>query len=163
MDVARKNHLCVIDVGEKIGDVVHDRLRLELHDKTYSEMRFELYRILKLSQVKRCCIDASGLGNQLAEEARAEFGWKAEPIFFTQPVKEELAFGLRRDFEDRTVRIVRDDKLRSDLRALQKLVTVSGNIRFLGECEDSHCDRTWAMALRQYAARYRQEVGAMVC
>ena len=162
MDVARKENLCVIDVGEKIGDVVHDRLRLEMQNKTYSEMRSELYRILKLPQVKRCCIDASGLGNQMAEEAKAEFGWKVEPITFTATVKEELAFGLRRDFEDRSLRIVRDDKLRSDLRALKKLVTICGNIRFLGESEDSHCDRTWAMALRQNAARYRQTIGAMV-
>src|SRR5262249_4455213 len=34
VDVARKHDLCVIDVGEQIGDVVWDRLRLELHNKT---------------------------------------------------------------------------------------------------------------------------------
>jgi phage FluMu gp28-like protein len=161
-DLARKNDLCVIDVGEKIGDVVHDRLRLELQNKTYSEMRYELYRLLRLPQLKRGCIDASGLGNQMAEEAREEFGWKVEPIVFTAPVKEELAFGLRRDFEDRTLRLVRDDKLRADLRGLRKEVTISGNIRFTGESPDSHCDRTWALALRQHAARYRQSIGAMV-
>ena len=35
-------------------------------------------------------------------------------------------------------------------------------VRFEGEAEDSHCDRTWAKALRQYAARNLPEVGAMV-
>jgi hypothetical protein len=39
---------------------------------------------------------------------------------------------------------------------------VSGNLRFAGESEDSHCDRFWAKALRQHAARYRGEVGAFV-
>jgi phage FluMu gp28-like protein len=141
---------------------MHDRLRLELQNKTYSEMRYELYRLLRLPQLKRGCIDASGLGNQMAEEAREEFGWKVEPIVFTAPIKEELAFGLRRDFEDRTLRLVREDKLRADLRGLRKEVTISGNIRFTGESPDSHCDRTWALALRQHAARYRQSIGAMV-
>jgi len=37
---------------------------------------------------------------QLAEEARSAFGWKVEPITFTAPVKEQLAFGLRADFEE---------------------------------------------------------------
>ena len=155
VDVGRTTNLFVIDVGEKIGDVMHDRIRIELHGKTFTEIEFELYRLLRLPQVKRCCIDATGMGMQLGERARESFGWKVEAITFTPAVKEELAFGLRRDFEDRKLRLVRDDNLRSDLRALKKEVTVSGNIRFAGEAEDSHCDRTWAMALRQHAARVR--------
>jgi phage FluMu gp28-like protein len=162
VDVARKNNLCVIDVGEKIGDVVWDRCRIELQNRTFSEIEFELFRLLDLRQVKRACIDATGMGAQLAERATERSGWKVEPVTFTNAVKEELAFGLRRDFEDRNLRIVRDDKLRSDLRALKKQVTSSGNIRFDGQVENSHCDRTWAMALRQHAARIRNEIGAMV-
>src|SRR5438309_7236003 len=99
---------------------------------------------------------------QLAERARERFGWKVEPITFTPVVKEELAFGLRRDFEDRRLRIVRDENLRSDLRALRKEVTTSGNIRFAGESDQSHCDRTWAKALRQHAARRRFSAGGLV-
>jgi phage FluMu gp28-like protein len=160
MDVARKENLCVIDLGEKIGDVMWDRCRVELKDKAFSEMEFELHRLLSLRQVKRACIDATGMGMQLAERAREGFGHKAEPITFTPAVKEELAFDLRRDFEDRKLRIVRDDNLRSDLRALKKDVTAAGNIRFAGESENSHCDRTWAMALRQHAARARMVLTA---
>src|SRR6266571_37015 len=37
LDVARTQHLCVIDVGEKIGDVMWDRLRIELHNQPFSE------------------------------------------------------------------------------------------------------------------------------
>ncbi len=162
VDVARKKDLCVLDLGEKIGDVTWDRLRIEMLGKTFAEIRFELYQLLRLPQLKRCCIDATGMGMQLAEEAKAEFGWKVEPITFTGPVKEELAFGLRADFEDRRLRIVRDDKLRSDLRGIKKEVTLSGNIRFVGESEDSHCDRFWAKALRQAAARTKVELGAAV-
>jgi phage FluMu gp28-like protein len=162
VDVARKKDLCVLDLGEKIGDVVWDRMRIELSNKTFAEIRFELYRLLRLPQVKRCCIDASGLGMQLSEEAKREFGWKVEPITFTAAIKEELAFGLRRDFEERRVRIPADERLRSDLRGIKKEVTLSGNIRFAGESADSHCDRFWAKALRQHGARMRKEVGAIV-
>jgi len=162
VDVARKHDLCVLDVGEKIGDVVWDRARVELAGKTFSEIEAELYRLLRLPRLNRACIDATGLGMQLAERAEAKFGWKVEPVTFTAAVKEELAFGLRADFEDRKLRLVRDDKLCADLRGIKKEVTPSGNIRFVGEVGDSHCDRFWAKALRQQAARYRAQVGGAV-
>ena len=102
------------------------------------------------------------MGGQLAEQARERFGWKVEPVNFTQPRKEELAFALRRDFEDATLRIPNDEKLRADLRALKKELTPTGKLRFVGEVENSHCDRTWAKALRQHAARHRASAGAML-
>src|SRR2546430_10312807 len=83
MDVARKDNLCVIDVGEKIGDVMWDLLRIELHNSAFSEIEFELFRILGLPQLKRACIDATGMGMQLAERAKERFGWKVEPVTFT--------------------------------------------------------------------------------
>jgi phage FluMu gp28-like protein len=162
VDVARKNDLCVLDLGEKLGDVVWDRLRIELHGRTFSEIEAELYRLLRLPQVKRACLDATGMGLQLAERAAERFNWKVEPVTFTAAVKEELAFGLRADFEDRKVRLPRDERLRADLRGIKKEVTSSGNIRFAGETGDSHCDRFWAKALRQHAARHRVEVRAVV-
>ena len=93
------------------------------------------------------------MGLQLAERARIKFGWKVEPVTFTAAVKEELAFGLRTDMQDKRVRIVADEKLRSDLRGIKKDVSIAGHIRFGGEAADSHCDRFWAKALRQAAAR----------
>ena len=169
VDVARKQHLCVIDVGEKIGDVVWDRYRLELQNKTFAEIEHELWRVLSLPNLRRCCIDATGLGMQLAERAHERFGWKAEPITFTAPVKEELAFELRRCFEDKRLRINPSPALRTDLRGIRKEVTLAGNIRFVAEDEggpqeggrhaSAHCDRFWAMALRQHAAATRGGCG----
>jgi phage FluMu gp28-like protein len=152
----------VFDVGEKIGDVVWDRLRIEMRGCRFAEIEETLYRLLRLRQVKRACIDATGLGAQLAERAAERFEWKVEPITFTAPMKEELAFGLRADFEERRLRIVSDAQLVADLRGIKKEVSESGNIRFLGESGDSHCDRFWAKALRQHAARYRVEFRAVV-
>jgi phage FluMu gp28-like protein len=162
LDVARKHDLCVFDVGEKIGDVVWDRLRIEMRGCRFAEIEETLFRLLRMPQLKRACIDATGLGAQLAERAAERFEWKVEPITFTASMKEELAFGLRADFEERRLRIVRDERLVADLRGIKKEVTASGNIRFLGESGDSHCDRFWAKALRQHAARSAVEVRAYV-
>jgi phage FluMu gp28-like protein len=153
MDVARKLHLCVIDVGEQIGDVMHDRLRIELKNQPFKEIRKNLYPILALPQLRRCCIDNTGNGIETAEEAQKRFGSKVEPITFSLPVKERLAFLLHRQFEDHALRIPIDDKLRADLHGIKKDTTANGRIRFIGDTDDSHCDRFWAKALRQESSR----------
>lgn len=162
VDVARKKDLCVIDVGEQIGDVTWDRVRLELRGRKFSEIEWELYRLLRLPQVKRCGIDSTGMGMQLAERAVERFGYRVEALTFTGPLKEELAFGLRQDFEDKRLRIDNSDALRADLRGIKKDVTAAGNIRFVGDSEDSHCDRFWAKAIRQSMLRVRAGMGAMI-
>ena len=161
VDIARTNNLCVIDIGEKRDSVITDVLRLEIHNQSFTEIENQLFPILALPQLKRACIDDTGMGTHIAERARERFGWKVEPVRFTAPKKEELAFALRRDFEDRCVRIPNDDALRADLRALKKEITPSGKLTFIGEVENSHCDRTWAKALRQHAARKRFSAGCI--
>jgi phage FluMu gp28-like protein len=162
VDVARKKHLAVIDVEEKVGDVYWERLRIEMQNKTFAEMEYELYRILQLPQVKRACIDGTGLGMQLAERAMERFRYKVESVSFTGPVKEELAFPLRAAHEDRVLRYSPSDALRADLRGIKKEVTESNNIRFVGDSEDSHCDRFWAKALAVHAGKKPQTMFACV-
>lgn len=161
-DVARKGDLSVIDIEEKVGDVLWERHRIEMRKVSYAEQRARLYELLRLPQVRRCCIDATGLGNQLAEEAKVSFGWKVEPIMFTQQSKSDLAYPLRSAHEDVRLRYRREDKLRSDLRGIKKEITVGGNERFVGEAADSHCDRFWAKALAVCAAGKKVEIGALV-
>jgi phage FluMu gp28-like protein len=162
VDVARKKDLCVLDVGEKIGDVVWDRLRLEFLNRPFAEIEEALFRLLRLKQLKRACIDATGLGAQLAERARERFEWKVEPLIFTTRSKEDLATGLKIDMEKRHLRLADDDRLRADLRGIRKEATLSGNSRYAGEADGSHCDRFWAKALRQYAARFKTCSAALV-
>lgn len=163
VDFGRKKDLTVIDVEEKVGDVYWERLRIELQGKSFSEQEFELYRVLALPQVKRACLDGTGLGMQMAERARERFGWKVESVLFTAPVKEELAFPLRAAHEDRILRYAADPKLRADLRGIKKETTASNNIRFVGESEDSHCDRFWAKALALHAGATKVLMGAALC
>ena len=162
VDVARKRDLCVLDLGERIGDVVWDRVRIELLNRPFAEIEEHLFELLRLPQLRRACLDATGMGVQLAERARERFEWKVEPIIFTAQTKEALATGLKMDLEKRQLRLVDDASLRADLRGIRKEVTLSGNTRYGGETADSHCDRFWAKALRQHAARHKECAGALV-
>jgi phage FluMu gp28-like protein len=158
-DVARTTHLSVIDVEEKVGDVFWERLRLEMRGKTFAEQEFEFNRFMALPQMRRGCVDATGLGMQLAENAVRKFGSRVEAVRFSGTVKEDLAFPLRAAHEDRTLRYKKDDALRADLRGIKKEITASGNIRFVGEAADSHCDRFWAKALALHAGKNNQGWG----
>lgn len=103
--------------------------------------------------MRRCCIDATGLGMQLAERAQQRFGsYRVEGVQFTAPVKSDLAYPLRAAFEDGNVRIPFDRNIRADLRAIRKETTAAGNIRFAADrSENGHADRFWALALALHA------------
>ena len=120
-------------------------------DDYFRIQREELYALLP--HVRRCCIDSTGIGAQLAEEAREKFGSKVEEVTFTGAVKEDLAVTVRRKFEDRQVRIPPDRDIREDLHSVKKFTTAAGNIRFDSErTELGHADRFWALALAVHAA-----------
>ena len=98
------------------------------------------------------------------EQRENQFGWKVEPTpLKTAAVKEELAYRLLAAFQEKRLRIDPDRKLTEDLRGIKKLINSFGNIRLDGSCDDSHCDRFWAKALRQHALSSNQGgIGAMV-
>ncbi len=110
--------------------------------------------LLSLRQVRRCCIDAGGLGMQLAERAVERFGdHRVEGVRFTPVLKSQLAGGLRIAVESRRIRIPADEHIRNDWHSLERMMTESGHFRLAApRREGSHADRFWAAALAVYAA-----------
>ena len=154
VDVGRARDLTVFWVLERIGAMKFTRKVTVLQGMPFSAQEAELYSLLELPAVRRCCIDDTGLGMQFAERAQEKFGeYKVEAVRFTATVKEALAYPVRAAFEDKSIRIPRDDKVRADLRAIKKTTTAAGNIRFDADrTGDGHADRFWALALAQHAA-----------
>jgi len=156
VDVGRDHDLTVIWVLERLGDVAYSRRVICLERETLDAQEHAPYEALELPQVRRCCIDQTGIGRQFAERARQRYGWKVEGIHFTAGLKEELAYPLRAAFEDRSVRIPNEPLIRSDLRAIKKETTASGNIRFTADRgKNGHSDRFWALALAMHAGAAR--------
>lgn len=155
VDIGRDHDLTVIWVVEKLGDVNYTRRVIELSKETFDAQESELYAVLRLPQVRRCCIDRTGIGRQFFERAQQRFGtYVVEGVNFSGPVKEELAYPLRAAFEDRTVRVPASDTIRADLRAIKKDTTAAGNIRFTADRgKNGHADRFWALALALHAAK----------
>ncbi|HSA05733.1 MAG TPA: terminase family protein [Candidatus Gastranaerophilales bacterium] len=160
MDIGRKKDLTVIWVLEKLGRVNYTRMLRVLENTEFRIQEEILYNILKHKNLRRCCIDSTGIGMHLAESAQKKFGqYRAEAVTFTNKVKEELAYGLRTHFEDKTVYIPAEYEIREDLHSVRRTTTAAGNIRFDVEKSDAsgHADRFWALALALHSAENNYE------
>lgn len=156
VDIGRKKDLTVMWLTEKLGSVKYTRLIKIVERASFNIQREILFDLLQHPKLRRACIDATGLGMQLAEEAQQQFGkYKVEAVMFTGKSKEEIAYNFRTNFEDKNIRIPDDHDLREDLHSIRKVTTASNNIRFDVEKSEvsGHADRFWAGALSLFAAK----------
>jgi phage FluMu gp28-like protein len=156
MDIGRKNNPSVIWVNEKLGEMLYARRVARLKNMPYSDQREILYGVLSHKNFRRACIDATGIGNQLAEEAQKAYGaLRVEPVMFTSKVKEDLASTTYIMVEGRKVLIPRDKVVRDDLYSVKAVTTSAGNVRYEADQEKdgAHADHFWAFALANYAAK----------
>lgn len=154
-DVGRKKDLSVITVMAKMGTQLVQVDELVMRKTPFSQQRAKLWDVLRLPTVGRCCIDATGLGMQLAEESVEEFGeHRVTAVNFSAAVKQELAYPMKTRFEDRSISIFDDRLLHADLRSVKTEVTKSGTPIFTTEqgASDGHADRFWSLALAVHAA-----------
>ena len=155
VDVGRRHDLTVIWILEKIGGYWFTRRIIELKNTRFSAQEAILWPLLASPKVRRCCIDSTGLGMQLAERAQEKFGqYRVEAVNFSPLVKEELAYPVRAVMEERALKIPMRKEIRADLRGVKKETTKSGNIRFTADTgPDGHSDRFWALALAIHAGK----------
>ena len=152
MDIGRKKDLSVIWVVERVGPMLFTRVLRVLEKMPFRTQRDILYSYLEHPSLRRACIDATGLGMQLAEEAQFDFGrYRVEPITFTSKWKEESAYAMRRRFEDTQIVVPSDQRTREDLHSVKRSTTSAGNVRFDVAGGDGHADRFWACALAVHA------------
>ena len=148
VDVARVQDLFVVWVAEEVSGTLMTRQIRTFRGKSFSEMEAELYWLMELPNLQRCCVDSTGIGMQFAERAKKIYGHRLEGVPFTMKSKEQMAYALRSRLEDHTFRIPDDRLVFADFRGIRKETTASGNIRFAGErTKDGHSDRWWAAAL----------------
>lgn len=152
-DIGRRHDLHVIWVAELIGDVLWERERIEQKRATFADMDAQFDDVMQRYNVVRACIDQTGMGEKVVEDAQRRYGGRIEGVLFTAASKLIMATQGKERFEDRTIRIpVGDVPLRSDLHKLRKIAGPTGTPRFVAERDDDHADRTWAIFLGINAA-----------
>lgn len=152
-DIGRRNDLHVIWVWEQIGDVLWCREIIAQKRATFREQDAAFDDVMRRYRVGRVCIDQTGMGEKVVEDAQEKYGSVIEGVLFTGPNKLVMATAGKNAFEDRKVRIPEGDlALRSDLHKLRKVTSATGAPRFVAERDDDHADRTWAAFLGVHAA-----------
>ncbi len=152
-DIGRRNDLHVIFVWEEIGDVLWCREIIEQKRATFGDMDAAFDDVMMRYRVARACIDQTGMGEKVVEDAERRYGSRIEGVLFTGSSKLIMATAGKERFEDRTVRIPEGNvPLRSDLHKLRKVSSATGAPRFVAERDDDHADRTWAAFLGIHAA-----------
>jgi phage FluMu gp28-like protein len=152
-DIGRRQDLHVIWVWELVGDVLWERERIEQKRATFAAMDEAFDDVMSRYLVGRACIDQTGMGEKVVEDAQRRYGSRVEGVLFTGPSKLVMATQGKERFEARTLRIREGDvALRSDLHKLRKMVGPTGAPRFVAERDEDHADRTWAAFLGINAA-----------
>ena len=160
-DVARKNHLSVISILEKINNVKYLRYQVEMRNIKFRDQKTCLYSFLKLKNLRRACIDRTGIGANIAEDAQLDFGkTKVEDVNFTNASKEEMATLFYIALEDRNLKIDINtpQEVIEDWHSIKKITTKANNTRLDTDDSDGrHADNFWSTALANYASSSKQD------
>ena len=155
IDIGRKNDYTVITILEKVKTHFTYKVIRVVKDEPFYKQREIIGAFLTHPKLRRCCIDATGMGLPLVEEIQKVFGEaRVEGINFTAQIKEELAYITLKHFEEKKITIPVDTELREDLHSMRRMVTSAGNTRFDAVRNNAgHGDRFWSLALALYAAQ----------
>ena len=155
MDIGRKKDLSVIWLWEKLADVFVTRAVQELKRMKFRDQKSILYEYLSLPRLRRACIDNTGIGANLAEDAMLDFGKsRVEEVTFTSAAKGEMAINMHQVFEDKLARIPISKNIRNDLHSVKKIETAANNILYDADRnENGHADRFWAAGLGLHAGQ----------
>lgn len=157
VDVGRYNDLTVVWLAEKYNNKITTRYVKEFHNTPLPKQREFISSLIKLPHTHRVCIDKTGLGLGLVEELQTLHGtYSVEGVTFTLKTKEEMAFRVRKAFEDNAFKIPNNNKIIEDFHGIKQETTISGNIRLISDGNNqetkSHNDFFWAAALCLEAA-----------
>ncbi len=151
-DIGRKKDRTVFWLKEKIGDVLWTRAVIVLERTPFRAQQQILDSLLP--GVTRCCLDATGMGMQLAEEAITKWGSKVEAVTFNLENKEKMAQAQKANFEERRERIPAAAFIRRSINAVKRYTSNTGHFRFDADrTEQGHADEFWASALCTAAAQ----------
>lgn len=155
VDIGRHRDLTVLWVVESLADgTLITRAVRETQGERFREQWAALRGLLEVRRVRRCCIDAGGIGMALAEAAIEAFGEsRVEAVTFTASMKDELASRLRLRVEEGSIRIPVDPAIRNDWHSVRRSITSAGPARYeASRSAGGHADRFWAACLAVRAA-----------
>lgn len=153
MDVGRRRDLTEVHVLSRMEGHLATRLMISLDKTKYEDQAEVLIALLEqVPWLRRLLVDATGIGDQIAEQLVGRFGSRVEAVTFTNANKELWATRGRWVFQNKGVTIPADRDLAYQIHSIKKHVTPSKNVVFDSDRnEKHHADKWWALALAIWA------------
>lgn len=161
VDIGRSKNLTVLWVLEKGMDAQAPRQLRECYRtvlvKSLANMPFQaqfqaLDKIIGHRSVYRVCVDAGGIGMQLAEDLTSKYGSKVEEVSIGHLAKARIVERTKKFVAQIRVSLPDDPTTKSDLIAMRRVASKAGNYSYDGSSGVSHCDRFIALGLALEAA-----------
>lgn len=153
IDIGRTHDKTSIAILVECSGVLYVTRVESLSNKEFSYQEDYIGNLIKTLNPVKVCIDATGIGAQLAENLHKRFG-QVKEIHFTNENKNEMFTLTRSKMGDSTLFIPNDNALIEDLHKIRRIVGPSGNLSFSASRDDKgHADDATAIALAVYATK----------
>ena len=149
MDVGRRNNATEIMVVDENNRLL---CNISLRNTNFNVQKLVCEKLLNTLNVESFSIDAVGIGMNLAEDLRREYGSVINTVEFTAREKDRIASNLKKLIETKRIELPYDRKLISHLLSLKREVlegsglpkyyvvqTVTG--------DSANADKFWALAM----------------
>lgn len=153
IDIGRTHDKTSIAVLREINGVLYIDHVESLTNKEFSYQESYIGNLIKSLNPVKVCIDASGIGANLAENLHRKFATVKE-VKFTNETKNEMFTLTRANIGNGKLFIPDDNSLVEDMHKIRRLVSPSGNLTFNASRDDNgHADDATAVALAVYATK----------
>lgn len=155
VDVGRLRDVTAIWVWRLDGEMYETLGVRVLRNAPFAAQEAAVSFLLDKKNVRRCCIDSTGMGMHLAERLVQRYGdHRVEGLTFTPALKCQLAGQVRVMAERELLRIPADPDVSNDWHSIARSASSTGHVRFdANRSSGGHGDRFWAAALGLHAAR----------
>lgn len=151
IDIGRTHDKTSICLLREVNGVLYVDHVESLSNKEFSYQESYIANIIKTTNPVKVCIDASGIGAQLAENLHKKFATVKE-VKFTNEVKNRIFILTRTNLGNGKLFLPNDNALVEDLHKIRRQISPSGNLSFSASRDDNgHADDATAVALAVYA------------
>lgn len=133
--------------------------KVETHfNKEFRWQEEHIKQYLNNYLIEKMTIDAVGIGANIAENLRDDFGDYVKPLMIDSENKEVMVMDLKRMMWEGKFIIPNDPQVINNFRAIKRMYTAGGHLKFDSDrtSEIGHADLFWAIAL----ALYRKHMGS---
>lgn len=150
IDVGKKVDKTVVTVSSVDEDTEIQTVHKVFETRSdYATQVDAMKRVIKSLNPKRVSIDATGVGEVIAEALQTEFGGVVEKITFDVHNKQNWATSFKGDLQTNKVRFPRDRNMLKEIHAIERTKSEAGNYLFRARSGE-HDDYYWSMMLSLY-------------